>query len=109
MRKAISMLMILALTASLIGCGNKTTPTNTTTTNPPQATKQPAVLTSIFETSDGWVRNFNPFISNVYQFVQGTMYEPLVVFDSYNNNKEHMWLAEDIISEPDNKTLTVKV
>ena len=78
-------------------------------TNPPQVTKQPAVLTSIFETSDGWVRNFNPFISNVYQFVQGTMYEPLVVFDSYNNNKEHMWLAEDIISEPDNKTLTVKV
>lgn len=111
MKKAISMLMILALTASLIGCGNKATPTDTTTptTTTPQVEKKPAVLTSIFETSDGWVRNFNPFVNNLYQFVQGTMYEPLVVFDSYNNNKEHMWLAEDIISEPDNKTLTVKV
>jgi peptide/nickel transport system substrate-binding protein len=111
MKKAISILMTLALTASLIGCGNKATPTNdaTTTKNTPTVEKQPAVLTSIFETSDGWVRNFNPFTSNVYQFVQGTMYEPLVVFDSYNNNKEHMWLAEDIISESDNKTLTVKV
>lgn len=111
MKKAISMLMILALTASLIGCGNKATPNNDTTTanNTPVVEKKPAVLTSIFETSDGWVRNFNPFVNNLYQFIQGTMYEPLVVFDSYNNNKEHMWLAEDIISEPDNKTLTVKV
>ena len=31
MRKAISILMILALTASLVGCGNKAAPTNTTT------------------------------------------------------------------------------
>lgn len=111
MKKAISILMTLALTVSLIGCGNKATPTNNTkpTNNTPEVEKKPAVLTSIFETSDGWVRNFNPFVNNLYQFIQGTMYEPLVVFDSYNNNKEHMWLAEDIISEPDNKTLTVKV
>jgi peptide/nickel transport system substrate-binding protein len=61
------------------------------------------------ESNDGWVRNFNPFVQNVYQFEQGFMYEPLVVFDSYNNNKEHMWLAESITSESDNKTLTVKV
>ncbi|ERI91821.1 ABC transporter, substrate-binding protein, family 5 [Clostridiales bacterium oral taxon 876 str. F0540] len=104
MKKAISILLAIALTASLAGC-SKTKPTNTNT----DTKKEPAVLTSLMEMNDGWVRNFNPFVTNVYQFEQGFMYEPLVVFDSYNNNKEHMWLAEDIISEPDNKTLTVKV
>jgi len=105
MKKAISILLAIALTASLAGCSSKTKPSNANT----DTKKEPAVLTSLMEMNDGWVRNFNPFVTNVYQFEQGFMYEPLVVFDSYNNNKEHMWLAEDIISEPDNKTLTVKV
>ncbi len=105
MKKAISILIAIALTASLAGCSSKTKPNNTNT----ETKKEPAVLTSLMEMNDGWVRNFNPFVTNVYQFEQGFMYEPLVVFDSYNNNKEHMWLAEDIITEPDNKTLTVKV
>ncbi|WP_163194575.1 ABC transporter substrate-binding protein [Clostridium thermarum] len=119
MKKAISILVTLALTASLAACGGKTQPTDkntesptTTTTETPSTEptkKEKAVLTSLMEMNDGWVRNFNPFISSAYQFVQGFMYEPLVVFDSYNNNKEHMWLAEDIITEPDYKTLTVKV
>ncbi len=106
MKKSISILLALALTASIAGCTSKTNPT---TTNTQETKRQPAVLTSLMEMNDGWVRNFNPFVTNVYQFEQGFMYEPLVVFDSYNNNKEHMWLAENIITEPDNKTLTVKV
>ena len=97
MKKAISILLTLALTASLAGCNSKTTPTTTT----PETKKEPAILTTLMESNDGWVRNFNPFVSNVYQFEQGFMYEPLVVFDSYNNNKEHLWLAESITSEPE--------
>jgi peptide/nickel transport system substrate-binding protein len=111
MKKSISILLALALTASIAGCTSKANPTTTNPapTNTQETKKQPAVLTSLMEMNDGWVRNFNPFVANVYQFEQGFMYEPLVVFDSYNNNKENMWLAENIISEPDNKTLTVKV
>lgn len=71
--------------------------------------KDPAVLTLLADSSDGWVRNFNPYSTGVYGFTQGFMFEPLILFDNYNNNEEHMWLAEDIISEPDNKTLTIKV
>ena len=66
-------------------------------------------LRVLLEMSDGWARNFNIFTSSPYQFLQGFMYEPLVIYDSYNNNKETMWLAEDIISEPDNKALTIKL
>lgn len=70
---------------------------------------EPRVLTFLSDSSDGWVRNFNPFSTNVYGFVQGFMFEHLVIFNSYQNNEEIMWLAEDVISEPDNKTLTIKV
>ncbi|MDF2543211.1 MAG: hypothetical protein K0S47_2929 [Herbinix sp.] len=70
---------------------------------------EPRILTSLMESSDGYVRNFNPYTTSVYQFCLGFMFEPLIVFDGLNNNEEHMWLAEDVISEPDNKTLTIKV
>lgn len=66
-------------------------------------------LAVLLESKDAWSRNFNIFTNDPYQFMQGFMYEPLVIFDSFNNNKETMWLAEDVISEPDNKTLTIKV
>jgi peptide/nickel transport system substrate-binding protein len=105
MKKVISIMLTLALTLSLAGCGTKTTPTK----EKEKTKKSPAILTAIMDSNDGWVRNFNPYVNNTYQFVTGFMYEPLVVFDSYNNNKETMWLADDIITEPDNKTLTVKV
>lgn len=71
--------------------------------------KDPAILTVLMDSNDGWVRNFNPFANGSYQFVNGFMHEHLVIFDTLNENTEHMWLAEDIISEPDNKTLIVKV
>lgn len=61
------------------------------------------------DSNDGWVKNFSPYVNGNYQFTMGFMFEPLVVFDNYNNNKETMWLAEDIVSEADNKTLTVKL
>ena len=70
--------------------------------------KKPAVLTTLAESSQGWVRNFNPY-NKPTQFVQGFMYEPLVIFDGNNGGKEVMWLAEDIISEEDNKTIIVKL
>ncbi len=66
-------------------------------------------LTVLFDQNDGWNKNFSPLTQGAYQFVQGFMYEPLVIFDAYKNNEETMWLAEDIISEPDNKTLTIHV
>ncbi len=66
-------------------------------------------LTVLFDQNDGWNKNFSPLTQGAYQFVQGFMYEPLVIFDAYKNNEETMWLAEDITSEPDNKTLTIHV
>ncbi len=67
------------------------------------------VLTALFEQNEGWVKNFSPFSPSFYQCLQGFAFEPLVIFDSYNNGEETMWLAEDIVSEPDNKTLTIKL
>lgn len=64
------------------------------------------VLTVLFDQTEGWTNNFSPFVASVYQFVQGFMFEPLMIVDSYTN-EETMWLAEDIVSEDDNKTLTV--
>lgn len=69
---------------------------------------KPAALTILQESSQGWVRNFNPYNKPI-QAVQGFMYEPLVIFDANNGGKETMWLAEDIKSEADNQTLTVKL
>lgn len=120
--KALSLAMTCTLICgSLVACGSK----NTSAPTEPQGTTESAsageskketegageehVLTCLMDTTDGWVKNFNVLASGAYQFLQGFMYEPLVVFDNYNNNAETMWLAEDIISEADNKTITVKV
>ncbi len=67
------------------------------------------VLTVLMDQNDGWIKNFSPFTQGVYGFVQGFLFEPLVILDTYKNNEETMWLAEDVISEPDNKTLTIKL
>ncbi len=74
-----------------------------------QPSGEPVTLTALFDQNDGWTKNFSPFTQNAYFFVQGFMYEPLIIFDNYKPDEETMWLAEDIISDPDNKTLTVKV
>lgn len=66
-------------------------------------------LTIMSEESNGWVQNFNPNINNARHAALGFMFEPLVLFDSFNNNKETPWLAEKIVTEPDFKTLTVYV
>lgn len=112
-KKILSILCTVTLTLGLfVGCGNTNEPekdNQATSGSTEQKEDQPKVLTCLFESTDGWVRNFNPYAATVYQFVQGFMYEPLVIFDGLNNNEEHMWLAEDIISEDDNKTLTIKV
>lgn len=125
MKRILSLLISLTLVMALIGgCtgsdeGDTNTTPNTETTadsnasndseSSTEATAEPRVLTFLSDSSDGWVQNFNPFSTNVYNFVQGFMFEHLVIFNSYQNNDEIMWLAEDIISEPDNKTLTIKV
>ena len=115
MRKSIALLMVFVLVIGMFaGCTSDNTDTPTTTsaagtTNPPSSPSEPTVLTALFDQSDGWIRNFNPFMNGSYQFVNGFMHEHLILFDTLNSNTEHMWLAEDIISEPDNKTLIVKV
>ncbi len=74
-----------------------------------ESSGEPKALTVLFDQNEGWTKNFSPLTQGAYQFVQGFMYEPLVIFDNYKSTEETMWLAEDIISHEDNKTLTVKV
>ncbi len=111
MKKYVSKFLVVLLTLSMLtglaACGS-VQPSNETGGNA-QNSDEPAVLTVLMENNDGWIKNFSPLVSGCYQVTTGFMFEPLVIFDSYNNNKETMWLAEDIISEPDNKTLTIKV
>jgi peptide/nickel transport system substrate-binding protein len=128
MKKLIALLLSLVLVMSLLSaCGGDTKEETTTETEKGTETEkdtssgdetksddmeedaEPVVLTMLTDSTDGWIRNFNPYSTNVYGFVQGFMFEHLVLFNSYQNNEEIMWLAEDIISEPDNKTLTIKV
>lgn len=104
MKKFSAFVLILALiVGSFAGCSSNDD------NNDAKKEGEPAVLTALMGSNDGWVRNFNPFANGSYEFVNGFMHEHLVLFDTMNENKEHMWLAEDIISEPDNKTLIVKV
>ncbi len=100
-KKIMSLIFTVAIATSLfVGCGGNKEETG--------GDEKPAVLTTLMESSQGWVRNFNPY-NKPAQFIQGFMYEPLVIFDANNGGKETMWLAEDIISEEDNKTLIVKL
>ncbi len=100
-KKIMSLICTVAIMTSLfVGCGSKEGETG--------GNENPVVLTTLQESSQGWVRNFNPYNKPV-QFIQGFMYEPLVIFDANNGGKETMWLAEDIISEEDNKTIIVKL
>ncbi len=106
-KKTLALFILTALVVSLMaGCSAPATEQSSGDTS---QGSDPAILTVLFDQTDGWVKNFNPLSASVYQFVQGFMYEPLVIFDAYKNNEETMWLAEEIISEADNKTITIKV
>lgn len=94
----LALLLLVSVTIVSVGCGN---------TGGGDSDKV-ATLTVLLDSNDGWVRNFNPF-TNAYQVTQGFMHEYLVIFDPLNNNREIMWLAEDIISDDDLMTLTVKI
>lgn len=129
MKKLISLLMCMLLVVSLFAaCGTDEAETKDETNatedkkddssgdkeeskddDAKEEMKDPNVITVLSDSNDGWVQNFNPFIAGRYNWVQGFIYEYLVIFNSYDNNAETMWLAEDIISEDDNKTLTIKV
>ncbi len=74
-----------------------------------ETTSEPTKLTYLADQRDGWIRNYNYFSASIENHVSGFMYEPLVIFNSYQNNEAIMWLAEDVIIEEDNKTLTFKV
>lgn len=102
---------MMMLCSGLTACaGASATQSSAASDSAAAAVKSDAhVLTTIMDSNDGWVKNFSPYVNGAYQFTQGFMFEPLVVFDNYNNNRETMWLAEDIVSEADNKTLTVKL
>ena len=107
-KKIMSLICTFAIATSLfVGCGSGTD-SGSEGAGTDTASSEPAVLTVLQDSSQGWVRNFNPY-NKAVQFIQGFMYEPLIIFDSNNGGKEVMWLAEDIISEDDNKTLTVKL
>lgn len=94
-------MLALVLTFSLSGFATKATTAS-------KAAK-PTTLTIISEMKDSWVRNFNSFINNALQATQGFVYEPLIVFDTYNNNKEIPWLAQKVVSLADNKTIMIYV
>ncbi len=106
-KKLSSIVATIVITASLAaGCTNTKTETEGTK---PEETNKLAALTVLCDSSEGWVRNFNPFIAGSYQFTKGFTHEYLMLFDDMNNNKEIPWLAEQVITETDNKTLTIKV
>ncbi len=111
-RKVASVLIGATLVSSVLsGCSGAPSSSESTVGGSSSTGESDKVhaLTVMSDTTEGWNKNFNPMAQGVYGFVQGFMYEPLLIFDAYNNNEEHMWLAEDIISEADNKTLTIKV
>ncbi|NLS11670.1 ABC transporter substrate-binding protein [Vibrio sp. SM6] len=62
-------------------------------------------LKILAESSNGWVKNFNPWIGGRTNFV----YEPLVIFDPYLSDVEHMWLATGYELSSDMKTITIKL
>ncbi len=117
MKKALIYLLCTTLLLGLlsscglpeVGTAEEQTSTSQTSSGEETTSDEPAVLTVLQGSNDGWIRNFNPFTTSTYQFVRGFMYEYLVIYDTLNDNEEHMWLAEEVISEEDNKTLTIKV
>ncbi|MFI3200557.1 MAG: ABC transporter substrate-binding protein [Eubacteriales bacterium] len=117
MKKLITVILISSMIMSMTGCAPSETSTTsssgtaTSKNDSEESSGEDAIhsLTVISQFTDGWTRNFNVLTNDPWRFMQGFMYEPLVIFDTYNNSQETMWLAEDIISEPDNKTLTIKV
>lgn len=103
-KKIISLICtVVVATGILIGCNS-----NGGDKGKAEENTKPAALTILQESSQGWVRNFNPY-NKPTQFIQGFMYEPLIIFDANNGGEETMWLAEDIKSEEDNQTLVVKL
>ena len=93
----------------LAACGQETNEPGGETGSNGGESSEPTKLTYVNDFRDAWILNFNPFSATVDGHVQGFMYEPLAIYNTYQNNEEVMWLAEDIITEPDNKTLTIKV
>ncbi len=112
LKKVLTLSLALTLFATMLtGCGGSGDSSSDAgdSSSGGTASADPSVLTVLFDQTDGWVNNFNPLSASVYQFVQGFMYEPLMIFDNYKGGEEIMWLAEDIVSHEDNKTLTVHV
>lgn len=99
-KKLISILLTLAFTFSL---------TTGFTTKATKTAVKPNVLTVISQMTNGWVQNFNPYVNNALHASLGFVFEPLVIFNTYQNNKETPWLAEKITSLPDNKTIMIYV
>ncbi len=101
--------LILTLLVAVLFTGCSSSSESGTSQEGGTAEGEPTVLTVLLDQNDGYNKNFSPLVQGAYQMVQGFMYEPLVIFDNYNNNAEIMWLAEEIISEEDNRTLVIHV
>lgn len=87
------------ITILLTGCGDSKGKSN--------EGAKPVTLTVLTDSSPGWIRNFNPY-TNPRHVTQGFIHEYLVIFNEMQNNKEIPWLAEEIITEPDLQTITIK-
>ncbi len=103
-KKIMALSLLVAMATSLVACSPASEGSGSDNSG-----SDVNALTVLFDQTDGWVENYNPLSSSVYQFVQGFMYEPLMIFDNYKSGEETMWLAEEIVSHDDNKTLPVYV
>ncbi len=88
--------------AMLSGCAPKST-----TEDGGGSDSEARILTVIPEHVNEWTRNFNVYSPGIHQFIQGFIYEPLVIYDGTEANNEIMWLAEDVVSHEDNMTHTI--
>jgi peptide/nickel transport system substrate-binding protein len=68
-----------------------------------------AVLTALIDSSDGWIRNFNPYASGAYQYNHAFTLEYIAIYDPLNNNREIPWLGEEISMSSDFRTINVKL
>ncbi|AHC14483.1 ABC transporter substrate-binding protein [Salinispira pacifica] len=73
------------------------------------ASSDKVVLTALIDSSDGWIRNFNPYASGAYQYNHGFTLEYIALYDPLNNNREIPWLGEEISMNDDFTSITVKL
>ena len=108
-KKLLFLIVAVSLVFSLVACNETTGETTTVEGQTTETTEAEPVVLTMLQGYDGGTQNFNPYTTSSYMFANGFMYEYLCIFDTLNGGEEHMWLAESIVSDPDNVTLTINV